>query len=675
MGLIDECVGRGDRLRGASAAEAVSRMDGFAERIRKEPRLAGLTVTRPHPLLVLAARDHTFVLFAPGAVWDRGADLVRPFAARLAEGAGMMVALGRPEHFEVLDGMHLGLATILPSCPEPDELALAALRAFELIDARARAENRGKWVRRYRYELGELVHIARAMTTERDVNRLLGVILEKSRFITGADAGSVYVVEESGTANDPEGARHSTGLPRPLMLRFKLSQNESVAYDSSEFVMPLSNRSIAGSAAIAKRSINIADAYEIDAGAPYAFDRRFDEKIGYRTKSMLTVPLVSQRDEVIGVIQLINKKRDPKRRLVTHKDIHEQVVAFDDRSEELLGLLAAQAGASLESAMLYEEIQRLFDGFVHASVEAIEQRDPTTSGHSRRVSDLTLELAKVVDGVSSGPYRDAKFSREDLRELEYASLLHDFGKIGVREKVLVKARKLYDEKLVELRLRFDFVSRSIEADVLRRKLAALERGSPRAALDALDAEAATRQAELHDAWATVVAANEPTVLAAGDFAKIEKLARETYYDARGEVRPLLERGEALALSVTRGSLTPKEYEEITSHVSHTYHFLSQIPWGKAFRRVPQIAGAHHERLDGTGYPHRLRADEIPLQSKLMSVGDIFDALTASDRPYKRAVPIERALDILDLSVRDQHIDPELVRLFREARVWQRAEKG
>jgi HD-GYP domain-containing protein (c-di-GMP phosphodiesterase class II) len=167
-----------------------------------------------------------------------------------------------------------------------------------------------------------------------------------------------------------------------------------------------------------------------------------------------------------------------------------------------------------------------------------------------------------------------------------------------------------------------------------------------------------------------MSANEPTVLAAGDFAVIEQLATETYFDLRGENRKLLEADEVDALSVKRGSLTPKEYEEITGHVTHTFKFLSRIPWGKALRRVPHIAGAHHERLNGTGYPHRLRAEEIPVQSKMMSIADIYDALTASDRPYKKAVPVERALDILDYGVKDQHLDPELVRIFKEARVWE-----
>lgn len=659
------------RASGEAVPPLVQKMLRLRDQLAADARVAhaGDVVTSPHPLLLAVLRHEAMVVVAPAAVWDLGRELLKPFAPRFAEGTGMLVLVGRPESVDLAQAMNRGLASIVTESPSTDELFLAATRAFELVEAKSRAEMRQKSLTRYRYELGELVNIARAMTTERDVNKLLGVILEKSRFVTGADAGSIYVVEEAEPS--PDGAAGPESRLRGPMLRFKLSQNDSVAYDSREFTMPISNRSIAGSAVVGKKAINIADAYDITAGAPYGFDRRFDEKIGYRTKSLLTMPLISQRDEVIGVIQLINKKNDPEKKLFTKEDVEEQVIPFDQRSEELLGMVAAQAGASLENALLYEEIRKLFDGFVRASVEAIESRDPTTSGHSRRVADLTVELAKVVDGEGHGPYRDAHFSREDLRELEYASLLHDFGKIGVREKVLVKAKKLYEDKLVQIRARFDFVSRSLEADVLRRKLAAIERGAPKSELDALDRELAERRAELDHAWQTIEHANEPTVLAAGDFQRIEQLAKETYFDMRGEMRFLLEEDEAVALSVKRGSLTPKEYDEITSHVVHTFKFLSQIPWGKQFRRVPQIAGAHHERLNGTGYPNRLRAEEIPVQSKMMSISDIFDALTASDRPYKKAVPVERAVDILEYGVKDQHLDPELVRIFREARVWER----
>jgi HD-GYP domain-containing protein (c-di-GMP phosphodiesterase class II) len=637
---------------GAGAWEA--RLARVGDLLGRDARLQVDGCTRPHPLLIMVTRGALTVLVAPGLVWDRGRDLFKPFAARFADGAAMLVLLGQPRDEDLAQAMNKGLASIVSVEPTADELYVAIFRAFELLEAKYHAETRGKSLNRYRYELAELVDIARVMTTERDVQKLLSVILEKSRFITGADAGSIYIID----ADD-----------KNPQLRFKLTQNDSVSFDSREFVIPLSNRSIAGSAAVTKKPINIADVYDLPAGSPYAFDKSFDEKIGYQTKSMLTYPLISQRDEVIGVIQLINKKKEPQKRLLSPDDFTEQVIPFDARSEELLGMLATQAGVSLENTLLYREIRELFEGFVKASVEAIESRDPTTSGHSRRVADLTIQLAMVVDNEKTGPYKDAFFSKDDLRELEYASLLHDFGKIGVRERVLVKAKKLFDERLDMIRARFDFVERTMEADVLTRKLRALSSGSAASALEALDRELAERRAGLEDAYRSILNANEPTVLAAGDFEKIEQLAKETYMDMRGEKRRLLEDEEVVSLSVKRGSLTPQEFDEIRSHVTHTFNFLSQIPWGKMFRRVPLIAGAHHERLNGTGYPKGLRAEEIPIQSKMMSIADIYDALTASDRPYKKAVPLEKALDILEFGVKDGHLDGELVRVFREARVW------
>jgi HD-GYP domain-containing protein (c-di-GMP phosphodiesterase class II) len=643
---------------------AVAEADRTEALLRRDIHLDAV-VSRPHALVVVTSRvvggggsrERLIVAFASGKVWDRAPELFSPLAARLAEGTALVVLLGRPEGASLAQAAQLGVASVIPDNPSFEDIHLAAYRAFELLEAKARAEARGQWLRQYQFELGELIDIARAMTTVRDVDQLLGVILEKSRFVTGADAGAIYIVESLG--------------PQP-MLRFKLTQNDSVKFDSREFTMPLSELSMAGCAAIRKTAVNIADVYDLPRGSTFHFDPSFDRRTGYVTRSMLVAPLVSQRGEVIGVIQLINKKRTPAHKLSTTADVDREVVAFDERSEKLLGMLAAQAGVSLETAMLYEEIQSLFDGFVKASVEAIEARDPTTSGHSRRVADFTIELAKAVAMQTTGPYADARFSAEDLRELEYASLLHDFGKIGVREKVLVKAKKLYPEQLELLRARFDYVATAMEADSLARKVRLLESGASRESLETIDRELAERRSALDGAWLCVCSANEPTVLSTGDFAKIEALAKETFVDRAGRVWPLLHDVEVGCLKVNRGSLTPQEFDEIRSHVSHTFRFLSRIPWGKALRRVPLIAGSHHERLNGSGYPNGLRAEEIPVQSKMMSVADVYDALTASDRPYKKAVPVERAIDILDFGVRDGHLDGELVRIFKDAHVWERS---
>lgn len=640
------------------ARAMVGGLDAVATMLTSDARFASISISRPHPLVVMARHGKRTVLLAPGSVWDRGRDVLRPYLARFANGDAMLILLGRVQEPDLDRVINKGLASLLDAEPTTQMLYVALQNAFQMMESRARSESRGKWLNRYRYELGELVEIARMMSTEQETDKLLGLILEKARFITGADAGSIYVVE--GT--DPDMTRR--------VLRFKLTQNDSVRFDWREFTIPISAQSIAGATALGRHAINIADVYDLPPGTPYAVDRSFDEKINYRTKSMLCVPLVNKAADVIGVLQLINKKHTANTRLLGPEDFDQQIVPFDERSQGLLEALAAQAGISLENAMLYEEILRIFEGFVYASVEAIEQRDPTTSGHSRRVADLSLGLAEALARTDSGPYRAVAFSAQDMRELKYASLLHDFGKIGVREKVLVKAKKLYPADLNIIRVRFAYAIRSLEVASLKRKLDAIEHGADAALLRALDEELALKRVELQAAWNAVVDANEPTVLTEEKFSKVEELTRSYYQGDDGQLEPLLSDDELLNLKIPRGSLNSTEIEEIRSHVTHTRRFLERIPWGSNFRRIPQIAGAHHERLNGTGYPHRLRAEEIPLQSKIMSVADIFDALTASDRPYKKAVPIDRALLILDAEASDQHIDVELVRIFREAKIWE-----
>ncbi len=530
-------------------------------------------------------------------------------------------------------------------------LMLALRNAFELLEVRERAENRARWLRRYRYEAGTLIESARDLARERDMGKLLATVLERCRFLAGADAGSIYVVE--GT--DADVTRRQ--------LRFKLSQNESLALPSGEFVMPISMRSIAGSVAITRKLVAIEDVYNLPADSPFQFDPSFDKRVGYRTRSILAVPLVSAQDEVIGVVQLINKKRDPRERLRTPDDAIEHVVPFDERSIELVASLAAQAGVALENATLYDEIRHILDGFVRASVHAIEQRDPTTSGHSQRVATLSIRLADAVSLATDGPYKAWRFSPSDLRQLEYASLLHDFGKIGVREQVLVKAKKLYPWQMELLRARFDLLHRTAQVQLLERKVELYARAASVTELSQVEEELAIRAGQIEAMWSLVRDANEPTVLPQEASSRLDELGRLNYVDLRGNARPYIDPDELSSLKVARGSLTAAEYREIQLHVSHTFEFLSKIPWGKSFSQVPQIAGCHHEKLNGRGYPRGLKGEEIPVGSRIMAIADIFDALTASDRPYKKAVPVDRALDVLHAEVKDGALDGELLRLF------------
>ena len=313
-----------------------------------------------------------------------------------------------------------------------------------------------------------------------------------------------------------------------------------------------------------------------------------------------------------------------------------------------------------------------FEGFVHASVTAIESRDPTTSGHSERVADLTVGLAKVADKADEPAFRDIRFSLDDLKQIEYAALLHDFGKVGVREHVLVKAKKLYPYEKELIEARFNYIGKCIEAEGLKvtvENLLASSREAMEKSTGGLSPEFRSRLEELDAFVGFILKANEPSVLEEGGFERLADIAKKSYLDAGGETQPYLTECEVAALQIARGSLTQPERQEIESHVVHSYNFLKQIPWGRTFRDVPEIAGAHHEKLDGSGYPLGLSSAEIPTPTKMMTIADIFDALTASDRPYKRAVPTEMALNILGSEVKRGKLDNDLYQLFVDSKVW------
>jgi HD-GYP domain-containing protein (c-di-GMP phosphodiesterase class II) len=538
-----------------------------------------------------------------------------------------------------------------------EKTVAAAFQNIELAARERAARHALKIAEREREQLNQ---IGVALSSQRDVKLLLTLILAMAREITGADAGSLYLVEEGSS-----GKRH---------LRFMLTQNDSRDFPFQEFLLPLTEESMAGYTALRGEILNFADAYKIPSGLPFRFNDRYDRESGYRTRSLLTLPMRNAKREVLGVLQLINSKRNPSARLTGAEDVARRVQPFSQRSVRLALSLASQAAVAYENRKLYEEIEALFEGFVSAAVTAIEQRDPTTSGHSLRVADYTHSLAEVVDAASSGPYAAARFDREQMKEIRYAALLHDFGKVGVREEVLVKAKKLYPLQLENVRQRFDYIRKEVEAINVRRKLQVYlerDRGDALAEIARLSEDFDQRLKLIEEYFGLILDSNEPTLLEEAQSKRLQEIARHFFLDPQGIERPYITPDETRLLSIPKGSLDASERAQIESHVIHTFNFLTQIPWTKNLRNVPDIARAHHEKLNGTGYPYKLHGDEIPLPTKMMTICDIFDALTASDRPYKRAISPERALSILEDCVRGNEIDPELFRLFREARIYER----
>jgi HD-GYP domain-containing protein (c-di-GMP phosphodiesterase class II) len=648
--------------------------DDLVHAVARDRRMLGYRVRRQGEgwieLEVVAQRARSMVLLvlAWPEVW-RDPTQLEPHLIRARSGNYGLILVGNDEEFEHdrLDLVPTDADMTALSSPVAMSRLLLHLRLrAEAIAIRMQTATLELELERSRHENDMLISIGRALSQERKIQSLLAIILRRACEVTSADAGSVYIVE----GHDENVARRS--------LRFAATQNDSRTVQPAGFTIPVSETSIVGRSVLSGERINVPDLYNLDEpGAgnnPWGFvhDRSFDDKYRYQTRSVLAVPMISARDEVIGVIQLINKRAKGWIALDLPADFEDGVVPFDEVSEAYVSALASQAGIALENVLLYEEVKALFDSFVKASVTAIESRDPTTSGHSERVAELTVGLARAVNRAESGMFREVRFSPDDLTQIEYAALLHDFGKVGVREHVLVKAKKLYEHERELILQRFQLIKRGYKIEGLEAKVRYLmEASRDRIAheLAAVDNDIATRIGELDDVIQFILNANEPTVLEQGSFERISEIAGMTYRDDHDLQLPFLTHNEAACLQIRRGSLTENERLEINSHVVHTFNFLQAIPWSRTLRNVPEIAGAHHEKLDGSGYPNRLRGDQIPVPARMMAISDIYDALTASDRPYKKAMPPERALDILAADVKRGQLDSELFEVFVDARVW------
>jgi len=621
--------------------------DAFAvQRVEQLPAMETLDPERPTVVLIdVALAERSGGVAALGAL--------APFVAFIGLGEA-----GERDPSPVMQSV--ALTSWLPADATPSLGRTALQGALRHAGALIEAYRAAQLEQSSAFDLRELSRVGAALSTERDLITLLEMILWQALRLSSSDAGSLYLTE-----------RDASGTPATL--RFKLSQNITLPeLPFTEFTIPIDHASLAGYVASTGDPLMISDVYLLPEHVPYRQNRSFDEKFGYRTRSMLVLPMRTHKDETIGVLQLINRKRDPEVALTSLEVVDQQVLPFDQRSADLVAALAAQAAVAIENSQLYEDIERLFEGFVTAAVTAIEARDPTTSGHSARVATLTTNLAEAVDHAGEGPYRGLTFTREQIREIRYAGLLHDFGKVGVREQVLVKQKKLYPGDLTLLRHRFHGLLQQADLEYERERAehllehGASDYGSFAARLDQVRR---ARRDQLSKWLDAIIRANEPTILPEGSFEELQEIGQQTYIDFDGEVRPLLTDEELKFLMITKGNLDPRERREIESHVTHTYRFLEQIPWTRELKGIPQIAFGHHEKLNGTGYPRGVTEQEIPVQTRMMTIADIYDALTATDRPYKRAVPAERALDILTAESKQGLVDAHLLTTFIQAQVF------
>ncbi|BAI81024.1 metal dependent phosphohydrolase [Deferribacter desulfuricans SSM1] len=470
-------------------------------------------------------------------------------------------------------------------------------------------------------DIKKLLEITSLLVSKKNFNELIDEMLNLIREVVNADAGSVYLYDEDKDE-----------------LIFKYTQNDTINVAFNEFAIPVDENSIAGYCALKKEIFKIDDVYMLDEKYPFRFNKDFDKISGYRTKSMLLVPIFDAKNNLISVLQLINKKQTPFGKKVG--DFESDVIAFNESDLEIIHSLSGIIGVALENSLLYESIENMFEGFIRASIQAVESRDPITKGHTERVYRITWKIAEEMDKDDT-LFPDFKMSDVDWKLLKYATLLHDFGKIGVREAVLMKPKKLYNDQFEKL----------------------LYKAKLYACLNNLT------QSEYSDLIEDISKSNEPSLLEDDLSEKIEKYYRLKFKDCYGEEYQLIDDVEFKQLSVKKGTLTDEERREIESHVLHTYEYLTKIPWTKELKDVPKIACLHHEKLDGTGYPFGLKSDEIHIFGKIMAIADIYDALTAKDRPYKKAVPIDIALKIIKEEADKGKLDKKITNFFIDKKIY------
>ena len=499
-------------------------------------------------------------------------------------------------------------------------------------------------------QIKKMSDIGRALSGVYDLNTLLEMIVDQARSFTNADAGTLYIVEDN-------------------TLRFQIVQNDSLKIrmggKSGETIpfppVELKETNVSAFVALKGVSVNIPDVYDTDL-FDFTGPKKFDQSTGYRSKSMLVVPMRNHDGDVIGVLQLLNATNPA----------NNTVIAFSQDYENLSESLASQAAVSITNAKLISNMTELFESFVKVMATAIDEKSPVTGGHIRRVADLTLIMAEVINDLKEGDFKDRTFSPDQMYELRIAAYMHDIGKVTSPVEIVEKAKKLQTifDRIQYVRLRLTYISQKVMLEGQDRKIEILQNGSDPEKSKVLEKETSDKLEELKEIQEFINKCNEP-----GEFLddeileRLKEISEKTYIDDAGEQQPFLTEDELLNLSIRRGSITEKERKKMQDHAAVTLRMLKQIPFTKKLKNIPAFAGAHHEFINGKGYPLGLKGDEIPFEGKLMAVTDIAEALTASDRPYKKAMPLETVYRILRSMAENGELDNSLVQLFIEQEVY------
>jgi HD-GYP domain-containing protein (c-di-GMP phosphodiesterase class II) len=506
--------------------------------------------------------------------------------------------------------------------------------------------------------LEELNHIGIALSQERDINRLLERILVAAKDITHADGGTLYRMTEEKSLkfeifrNDTLGIAMggTTGVEIPFYPIY-LFDKDGKAFHSM----------VAAYAVHHDRSVNIADAYT-EEGFDFTGTKNFDKKTGYRSRSFLTMPMKNHEGQIIGVLQLINAK-DPR---------SGEVVAFSDTDQHLGESLASQAAIALTNRLLINHLENLFESFISLINAAIDDKSPYTGGHCERVPVLTMLLAEAVGNCKVGPLRDFAMTERDRYELKIAGLLHDCGKVTTPVHVVDKATKLQTifDRVALIDTRFEVVKRDAEIALLK---ARLEKLGPRRTDVVGDAQLVAGIREIESDRDFLRRANiGGEAMKDEDVARVQAIARRYHWrNGDGKRSDFLSEEEIRNLTIRYGTLTTDERQIINHHIEVTIQMLESLPWPRHLKNVPEYAGGHHERMDGKGYPRGLKREQMSVQARCMGIADIFEALTAKDRPYKKGKTLTESLTILGKFKLNGHIDPDLFDVFMWEKVYEK----
>jgi HD-GYP domain-containing protein (c-di-GMP phosphodiesterase class II) len=512
--------------------------------------------------------------------------------------------------------------------------------------------------------LKKLTRIGIALSAEQNINILLEMILTSARDITNADAGTIYTVDDANkelifevVQNDTLGTKMGGSSKRGVVLPpVPLGKNGQPNYSN-----------VSSYCAISGKTINIPDVYDAK-DFDFTGPRNYDQQTGYRSKSMLVMPLKNHENDVIGVLQLLNATVSESK----------EVIPFSEDYIELVSALASQAAIALENAQLISDLKNLFDSFIKGIATAIDAKSPYTGGHIRRVTELTMKIARLINEVEEGPLADIELTDDELEELRIASWLHDVGKITTPEHVADKAYKLETifNRIDLIKTRFELIMKEREIKYLKDRIEWMQnKNSDEAALKKLETSYQNDLKILKEEEKFLEKCNLPNEFLEDE--KVERLIQigEKLYTENGSLNKYLSKDELENLLIRKGTLTEKERKIIENHVVMSMKILKNLPFPKKLARVPEYAGGHHERLDGTGYPNGLKGDQLPLQARIMAIADIFESLTAKDRPYKKPMKLSQTTKIL-YELGDQNkIDRDILDAFIKSGLYkQYAEK-